>query len=125
MFLSSSFDFTILTPVVILIAISALIPIILSVLKIKFIPFSAVEIVVGIIIGLFFNKNGMFTNEFSEGLYIFGMAFLLFLSGLDTDFSVFKKHDPKDHHVDVLKVSVILIIAVLLISLLASFIFIN
>ena len=63
MFLSSSFDFTILTPVVILIAISALIPIILSVLKIKFIPFSAVEIVVGIIIGLFFNKNGMFTNE--------------------------------------------------------------
>ena len=125
MFLSSSFDFTILTPVVILIAISALIPIILSVLKIKFIPFSVVEIVAGIIIGSFFNKNGMFTNEFSEGLYIFGMAFLLFLSGLDTDFSVFKKHDPKDHHVDILKVSVILIIAVLLISLLASFIFIN
>ena len=62
MFLSSSFDFTILTPIVILIAISALIPIVLSALKVKFVPFSAVEIIAGIIIGSFFNKNGMFTN---------------------------------------------------------------
>ena len=43
MFLSSSFDFTILTPIVILIAISALIPIVLSALKIKFVPFSGAE----------------------------------------------------------------------------------
>ena len=125
MFLSSSFDFSILMPIVILIAISAVIPVVLSILKLKFIPFSAVEIISGIIIGVFFNKNGMFTSDLSEGLYVFGMAFLLFLSGLDTDFSVFKKHDPKDHHVDVLRVSSLLILAVIIVSLLASFMFIN
>ena len=59
MILSSSFDFTILTPVVILLAISAFIPVLLGALRIKSIPYNAAEIVAGIILGVLFNKSGM------------------------------------------------------------------
>lgn len=124
MILSSSFDFTILTPVVILLAISAFIPVLLGALRIKSIPYNAAEIVAGIILGVLFNKSGMFNSELSEGLYLIGMAILLFLSGLDTDFSVFKKHDHHDKkEVEVLKESIILILIIFGLSFLASFIF--
>lgn len=118
------FELVSLKPIIILIAISAFIPVILSLLKLKFIPVFVVEIVAGMIIGQFFNKNGYFSNELTDGFYTIGMAFLLFLSGLDTDFDVIKKSRKGDGvNINPFKVSLILLMAVILISCLMSFAF--
>lgn len=118
------FELVSLKPVIILIAISAFIPVILSVLKLKFIPVFVIEIIAGMIIGQFFNKNGFFSNDLMNGLYTIGMAFLLFLSGLDTDYDVIKRSRKGDGvNINPFKVSVLLIGLVILLSGLTSFAF--
>lgn len=96
-----------LWPFTILVGIAVIIPILLSILKIKFIPSLVIEILMGIILSLIpFTRNLFSTTEGSittlsplpEGLYVIGMSILLFMSGFDTDFSVFKrrkKDEPK------------------------------
>lgn len=119
--LSATFDLTALIPVVILIAVSALIPTILSILRLKFIPVFVIEILAGIIIGVF-NKSGIFSTNLMAGLYAIGMTFLLFLSGLDTDFSVLNKTRKGDgNNINAFKLSIILMIAVIVLSLAVSF----
>lgn len=118
------FELVSLKPIIILIAISAIIPVILSLLKLKFIPVFVIEIIAGMIIGEFFNKNGYFSNELTDGFYTIGMAFLLFLSGLDTDFDVIKKSRKGDGvNINPFKVSVALLVMVIFVSCLVSFIF--
>lgn len=113
-----------LKPVIILLAISAFIPILLSILKLKFIPVFVIEIIVGMIIGGFFNKNGYFTSNLMDGLYTIGMAFIIFLSGLETDFDVLHKSRKGDKiNINPFKISIILLGLVILISILSSFIF--
>lgn len=113
-----------LKPVIILLAISAFIPILLSILKLKFIPVFVIEIIVGMIIGEFFNKNGYFTSNLMDGLYTIGMAFIIFLSGLETDFDVLHKSRKGDKiNINPFKISIILLGLVILISILSSFIF--
>ena len=91
--------------VVLLIGFGALIPVILSIFKLKFIPDFVIEIIVGIVIAhipqvrdLFLTKahEGFEFNPIFSGIYVIGMAVLLFLSGLDTDFSVLKPIFKKD-----------------------------
>lgn len=134
-----SFDWTSLWPFVILIGISVLIPVFLSICKLKFIPVFVVEIVVGIIVGIIISQSeyvrnmkifgefhdGVFEfNALTAGLYSIGMAILLFLSGLDTDFSVLKPQMKKDHKtLNVFGLSWILIGAVFVVSFLASLLF--
>lgn len=113
-----------LKPVIILLAISAFIPILLSILKLKFIPVFVIEIIVGMIIGEFFNKNGYFTSNLMDGLYTIGMAFIIFLSGLEADFDVLHKSRKGDKiNINPFKISIILLGLVILISILSSFIF--
>ena len=84
-YLSTTFDLTILLPIVILLGIAAIIPVLLTLLKIKFIPVLVIEILSGILLGSFASKNLFINNgeltPLMEGLYTFGMGFLLFLSG--------------------------------------------
>lgn len=96
-----------LWPFTILVGIAVIIPILLSIFKIKSIPSLVIEILMGIILSLIpFTRNLFSTTEGSittlsslpEGLYVIGMSILLFMSGFDTDFSVFKrrkKDEPK------------------------------
>lgn len=125
----SHFDLKIFIPLVILLGISALVPVILTVLRAKFIPVFVVLIFIGLLLGSFASKNLFIIenthslNPMLEGLYIIGMGVLLFLSGLDTDFSEFKKHKKDDVSFRIGKVSNILLITVIIISILVSLLF--
>ena len=128
-----TFDWSNLWPLVLLIGLGALVPIILSVLKLKFIPVFVIEIVIGIIIAhipqvsqLFLEEttHGFEFNTLSSGIYVIGMAILLFLSGLDTDFSVLKPIMKKDKKtLNPLPIAWICIGGVILVSFGLSFAF--
>lgn len=118
------FSLVSLKPIIVLLAISAFIPVVLSILKLKFIPVFVIEIIAGMVIGEFFNQNGYFNTDLMDGFYTIGMAFLLFLSGLETDFDVLRKSRKDDgFNINPFKVSLILLILVILISILSSFLF--
>lgn len=130
MFLSHAhFDLKIFLPIVILLGISALIPVILTITKAKFIPVFVVQIFVGLLFGSFATKNFFAIdnnlNPLMEGLYIIGMGVLLFLSGLDTDFSELKKHKKEDKSLRIGLLTNILLLIVIVISIGVSFIFTN
>ena len=121
------FDLKILLPIMILLFIAAVIPVILSSFKIKMIPVLVVEIICGIVIGSFSSKE-MFVIDGSlspimEGIYIIGMGVLLFLSGLDTDFSVLKKIQKNENKIHINALTNILLICVILLSFGISFLF--
>lgn len=126
-----TFEWNQLIPIVILIAISAFIPIVLSVCRIKFIPVFVIEILAGIILASIPLTKEMFTldhegvailNALPEGLYMIGMALLLFLSGLDTDYSVLHSKN-KDKTFNVVLLSILLFTAVVICSIGGSLIF--
>lgn len=121
------FDLNVFLPIVILLGISALIPVLLTVLRAKFIPVFVVQIFVGLLFGSFATKN-LFAidnnlNPLMEGLYIIGMGVLLFLSGLDTDFSEFKKHKKEDKSLRIGLLTNLLLLAVIGLSVAFSFLF--
>ena len=89
-----------LWPLTLLVGIAVIIPILLSLFKIKSIPSLVVEILMGVILSIIPITRNMFTtiegnittlSPLPEGLYVIGMSILLFMSGFDTDFSVFKR----------------------------------
>lgn len=125
-YISDAFDFRSLIPIVILLTISAIIPIILSIIHARFIPVVVVEVIVGFILSSFPKMQSIFTSGegFSplvEGLYVIGLSILLFLSGLDTDFSVMKAK--KEQKFNVGKLTNFLLLAVIIISIGISFLF--
>ena len=128
-YLSTTFDLTILLPIVILLGIAAIIPVLLTLLKIKFIPVLVIEILSGILLGSFASKNLFINNgeltPLMEGLYTFGMGFLLFLSGLDTDFSVLIKQPKGVSSIHITRLTSILLLIVIAISIGGSFIFLK
>lgn len=124
---NTHFDLKVLLPIALLLFIAAIIPVILSAFKIKFIPVLVVEIVVGILLGSF-NSNELFTshgnlNPLMEGLYVVGMGVLLFLSGLDTDFSGFKLIPKKEKCVHVNALTNILLVIVIILSVISTLFF--
>ncbi len=124
---NTQFDLKVLTPVVLLLFIAAIIPVILAGLKIKFIPVLVIEIIIGILLGSFktnelFAKNGELTL-LMEGLYVIGMAVLLFLSGLDTDFSSFKSIEKKERRIRINALTTILLLSIIAFSIIASLFF--
>jgi len=129
----SSFSIPSLLPIVILLGFGALIPVLLNLLKLKFIPSLAIEILVGLVLALIpYTRNFFVTegtnslNGLNEGAYVVGMATLLFLSGLDTDFSVFKKHKKGDNAIiNEYLLSIVCFGLVLALSVGVSFIFLR
>ncbi len=127
-FLSESFDFTSLIPVVILLTMSAIIPIVLSIVHAKFIPVIVVEIVAGFILANIPKTQSLFMkgetlSPLMEGLFVVGLSIFLFLSGLDTDFSIMTH--PKEKSFRVGKFTNILLMMVIIISVGVSFLFRN
>ena len=120
-----------LWPLTILVGVAVIIPILLSVFKIKFIPSLVIEILMGIILSvipitrnLFSTIEGSVTtlDTLPEGLYILGMSILLFMSGFDTDFSVFKRRKKDEQkHLNVLVCSLIIYILVVGLSIGAAY----
>lgn len=127
------FDWASLWPLVLLIGLGAIVPVLLSVLKLKFIPVFVVEIILGIIIAhipkvsemfLLPTDHGVTFTPLASGVYVIGMAILLFLSGLDTDFSVLKPIMKKDKKtLNPFPIAWICIGGVILLSLALSFVF--
>lgn len=124
---NTHFDLKVLIPIALLLFIAAIIPVILSAFKIKFIPVLVVEIVAGILLGSFKSSELFAThghmNPLMEGLYIVGMGVLLFLSGLDTDFSVFKRVTKKEKCVHINALTNILLVIVIALSVVLSLFF--
>lgn len=83
------------TSLLIVIVVAFLTPILLHRFKLRFIPVVVAEIVMGIIIG----KSGfdiVHQDMWLETLSTFGFIFLMFLSGLEIDFSAFAKGKKKE-----------------------------
>ena len=86
MIILSTFNFGSLIPIAILLLISVIIPVILSIFGLKFIPVLVVEIICGVIIGnipfiyeQFVAEGTLHFSNLIEGIYTIGMAVLLFL----------------------------------------------
>lgn len=83
-------DHASVTSLVIVVIIAFLVPVLLHKLKLRVIPVVVAEIVAGIIIG----KSGfniVHNDIWLETLSLLGFIFLMFLSGLEIDFSAFAK----------------------------------
>ena len=110
---STNFDLQVLLPIVILLGLAAVIPVILAICRIKFIPVLVIEILTGILLASFSSKEFFVNNNeltpFMEGLYTIGMGILLFLSGLDTDFTVLGKHKKGDSYLHISRLTTILL----------------
>lgn len=92
MFLSNfHFSFESLIPVMVLIGIASIIPIVLLAFREPLVPIFIGELLVGIILGLNSEVREFFLTPITQSLYIISLAMLLFLSGFDTDFTVFSR----------------------------------
>jgi len=128
--LSNASYWRMIFPFIILLSIAVVIPIFITVLKLKFIPVLVVEILVGMIISNIPILQQFFVNEeknlnlLSQGLYILGLSMLLFLSGLDTDYSILKRgKNNKNKGISIFGISWLLVVLVIGLSLASSFLF--
>jgi len=120
----SGFEITQLTPILIIVGISVLCPILVTIFKLRFIPVPVFEIFIGILLSLFLKDTGVFEGTIMDGAYEVGMILLLFLSGLETDYSVLKKNIKGDGvNINPFKFAVILLLCVLGLSFGLSFAF--
>lgn len=84
------------TSLVIVVSIAFLIPVLLHKLKLRVIPVVVAEIIAGIVIG----KSGfniVTTDIWLESLSLLGFIFLMFLSGLEIDFTAFVRKKQKNN----------------------------
>ncbi len=89
-------EHTSLNSLMIVVAIAFIIPILLHKLRLKLLPVVVAEILAGLLIG----KSGfnlIADDPWLEFLSMFGLIFLMFLSGLEIDFSQFR-HKKKSGH---------------------------
>jgi monovalent cation:H+ antiporter-2, CPA2 family len=110
-----------LTSLMIVVAIAFLVPIMLHQLRLKLIPVVVAEIVVGLVIG----KTGL--NLIQEDLWLdllslFGFIFLMFLSGVEIDFSMLHRGGRKggEKGRNPLVLSTVLFLAILILSFVLS-----
>lgn len=117
-----------LIPVAILLGTSVLLSALISILKIKIIPNFVLEIIIGIVLGVVL-KDYLADQKFTtitDGLYVVGFALIMFLSGFDADLDIIKdKEHTSAHHINIVRISTALLIAVYALSLIASLFFIN
>ncbi|UOQ42762.1 cation:proton antiporter [Halobacillus salinarum] len=114
-----------LTSLMIVVGIAFFIPIILQRLHLRFIPVVIAEIIAGLIIG----KSGF--NLISEDptlelLSLLGFIFLMFISGLEIDFTVFeKKRRKQENHPNPIAAALLIFLSILVISFLLSMILVG
>ncbi|MEH7266110.1 cation:proton antiporter, partial [Priestia megaterium] len=117
------------TSLVIVISLAFLTPILLHRFKLNIIPVVVAEIIMGLIIG----KSGFDLVEqdmWLETLSTLGFIFLMFLSGLEIDFSAFAGGNSKDKKVSGAKVpnafsiSILVFAAIFAVSLFLSYVFV-
>lgn len=113
-------------PIIILLGISAVIACVLSIFKLSLVPNFVVEIFVGMLIGIWYNdfsvKYGVETVN--NIVYTIGLVFLLFLSGLDINYNVFKHNaDAPTKNVSVVKISFLMIGGIYLLAFAFSWLF--
>ncbi len=105
-----------LTSLMIVVGIAFFIPILLQRFNLRFIPVVIAEIIAGLIIG----KSGfniISGDPLLELLSLLGFIFLMFISGLEIDFSVFKKKKKKDENSpDPVKVSLVIFALIISVS---------
>lgn len=80
-------------PIIILLSLASVSSILISVFKLKFLPTFAVEILIGLVIAYWFNADMArwgFTGVV-DGIYVLGLSMMMFLSGYDVDFDVFRE----------------------------------
>lgn len=117
-----------LIPTIILLGISVVISTIISVLKIRIVPSFVLEIIVGIILGAtlkdYFTANNF--THIADGLYVIDFSLIMFLSGFDADLNILTDDERSSTtHINIVRTSIILLVSVYLLSLVASFAFIN
>lgn len=127
-FLAEAFATQGLLPIIILLGISVITSAFLRLLKLRFLPIFAIQIIVGLFLGGWFNdliaQNHL--EVVVEDLYLMGFVLLMFLSGYDADFSVLKDKDKNtSSHVNVMRVSTIMVILMYILSFGASFLFLQ
>ena len=120
------FDTGFLVPVIILLGVSVLISVVLSKLRIRVIPTFAVEIIVGIILGVllnqYFKDQGL--ESTIDGLYVIGFSMIMFISGFDIDLNIVRDRNPiYKGHINIRIVTIILITLVYIASVIVSFFF--
>lgn len=102
------------------VAIAFLIPIILDRFRIRFIPVVVAEIVVGLIMGKS-GLNWIVEDSWLELLSLFGIIYLMFLSGLEIDFqSFYKRRSNQKQGMHPLKASLMIFSGMLVLSYLLS-----
>ncbi len=125
---NTTFTLESLIPVVILLGLSAIIPVILTVIRAKFIPVFVIEILAGILLASFGSRSLFVQDDelipLLQGLYMIGMGILLFLSGLDTDFSVIKENH-KTNSLNISLLTTIMLLVVICLSIGSSFFFLK
>ena len=120
------FDTGFLVPVIILLGVSVLISVVLSKLRIRVIPTFAVEIIVGIILGVllnqYFKDQGL--ESTIDSLYVIGFSMIMFISGFDIDLNIVRDRNPiYKGHINIRIVTIILITLVYIASVIVSFFF--
>lgn len=108
-------DYTSLTSLLVVVVLAFFIPIALHKFKLRFIPVVVAEILVGLIIG----KSGfniITADAWLELLSLFGLIYLMFLSGLEIDFSQFRKKGNKKQRANPFVIAVIVFVGILTVS---------
>lgn len=130
----TTFSVQSLWPLALLVGVAVIIPVLLSIFKLKIIPSLVIEIIAGIVIAVIpftrelfavRNEEGIFVlNSFPEGLYVIGMSIMLFMSGFETDFSVFKRRKKDEQrHLNVVLCATILYILIIGLSIGVGYLF--
>lgn len=117
-----------LIPIIILLGISAVISLLVSLFKFRFIPTFVFEVIVGIAIAPFINKyfEAQGFSHMVEYLYVLGFSLIMFLSGFDADLEIVKDRlKSSKNHLNIARVSVGLLIAVYVVSIIAALLFIK
>lgn len=115
-------EHTSLTSLMIVVAIAFFIPILLHKLKLRAIPVVVAEILAGLLIG----KSGfnlISGDAWLELLSLFGLIYLMFLSGLEIDFSQFRKKKSKKQHVNPFAIASLVFVGILAVSFLLAYAF--
>ena len=116
-------------PIIILLSLASVSSILISVFKLKFLPTFAVEILIGLVIAYWFNADMArwgFTGVV-DGIYVLGLSMMMFLSGYDVDFDVFREVRAVDAekkgagHINIFRTSFFVFALTLLSSLVVAF----
>lgn len=123
MMLSATLSTTFFIPIIILLGLASVFSLLISVLKLKFLPAFAIEILIGLSISHWFNgyMTSISMTSFVEGLYALGLVMIMFLSGYDVDFDLKGDHSVGSaKHISPLKTILLILVMVYGLSLLST-----